>query len=232
MRHTKADKDGSFVAWGNGFRYNYEAGQNILSIAHLERQKVFTQLKFDRHLSRDPLAYVSTLDKTNEIKALMYSNNTTVNLADTMELDRMKAIIDITARISRYAYDLNGRDYDRFGGLFCADFSLKNLKIKQYNTRTAENLFLVARIQTMNNNSVCVRGCTAATLMAALSDRTLRDLITMEFGHRFDNSAQNLLNVSSKLSTLSRVLDENFIPSKRLKRAGAPESFEDRAIND
>jgi hypothetical protein len=232
MKHTKADEAGSFVAWGNGFRYQYEAPNNTLSIAHLERQKVFSRLKFDHHLSKDPLSYVSALDKTNQIKALMYSNNTTTNLADTMDMERVAAIIETTTKISRYAYELKMMEFERFAGHFCSDFALKTLRIKKFTARNQETLFFVGRIQTQNNNSVCVRGCSMPALMAALSDRTLRDLITMEFGHRFENSAQNLLNVSSKLSTLSRVLDDNFIPAKRLKSAGTPEAFEERAMNE
>jgi hypothetical protein len=230
MKHTEAGNEGSFVAWGHGFRYNYEGPSNTLSIAHLERQKVFTKLRFDQSLLRNPLGYVEALDKTNQIKALMYSNNMTTNLADTMEIERIAPIIENTAKISRYAFDLQIVEYDHFAQLFCGDFELKALKIKKFIPTTSDNSFYIARMQTRYNNSIAVRRCTLPGLIAALSEHTLRDLITMEFGHRYQNSAQNLLNASARLATLSRVLDEHFIPECHLRNTKAPESFEEQSV--
>lgn len=230
MRYTEASRDGSFVAWGNGFRYQYEALRNTLNIAHLERQKVFSRIEFDGHLASAPMTYVEALDKTNQIKALMYSNNTTINLADTMEPDRIEGIIDATAKLSRLAYSLMHEQYARFAVPFCDSFGLKSLRIKQYSAREQETQFYTARIQTQHNHAVTVRGCTMPALLAAMSDKTLRDLIALEAGHKYGKSAEELLNAAASLNTLSRVLDENFVPSRRLKAAGACESFEDIAV--
>lgn len=218
MKFEETDAQGSFRVWGTGFLFDYEAKGTLLKISPLDEDRAIAQLKFDRHLAKDPLAYVRSFDKTNQIKALMYSNNSTINLAETMDPERVTSLVSMTARISRCAFDLDTKNFERFSSVFCKDFDLKNLKIKRFNTREGQSELFLARIQTRYNNSVCVRACTMAGLTAALSDRTLRDLITMEFGHSYNNSAHGLLNASSKLSTISRVLDENFIPERKLDR--------------
>ena len=217
MKDRETCSQDSFETQGTGFRYSYDGYSNTLSVASLERQKVFAKLKFDHHLAMNPHAYVAALDKTNQIKALMYSNNATINLAETIDEPRVSSLIDITAQISRYAYDLLTHEYDSFSALFCADYNLKALKLRQIPAHGTGKPFYVAKIQTQHNNSISVQGCTLPVITEALSDKTLRDLITMEFGHYFGNSAQNLLNASSKLSIISRVLDEDFTPAKRLK---------------
>ena len=120
------------------------------------------------------------------------------------------------AGISRHAFDLQNLRLHRFCVAFQQEYDLKRLKIKKFVSGNQENTFFIARMQTKNDNGICVRGCTMTGIMAAMSDRTLRDLITMEFGHRFENSAQNLLNASSKFSSLSYILDEHFIPESKV----------------
>lgn len=218
MKYEETCSQGSFVFWGTGFRYQYEAEKALLRITAQDEDRAVAQIKLDGQLAKDPLAYVRSFNKTNEIKALMYSNNATINLAETMDTARIGGLIESTARISRCAFDLNTLNFERFSRVICRDFDLKSLKVKQFNSREGDRDLFLARIQTKYNNSVCVRACTLAGLTAALSDRTLRDLITMEFGHSYNNSAHGLLKVSSKLSTISCILDENFIPERKLER--------------
>ena len=218
MKYEETCTQGSFTVWGTGFRFDYEADNNFLNITSLDKKRALAHLKFDKHLAKDPLAYVESLDKTNQIKALMYSNNATINLAETMDYERIASLLKITARISRCAFDLRTKNFDRFSKIFCKDFDLSSMKIKKFTSSHKENEFYLARIQTQYNNSVCVRACTLTGLTAALSDRTLRDLMTMEFGHSHNNSAHSLLNVSAKLSTISHILDQNFIPEHKMIR--------------
>lgn len=218
MKYEETCSQGSFIVWGTGFRFEYEAENKLLSVSPLDEKRAITRLKIDRHLARDPLGYVESLDKTNRIKALMYSNNTTVNLAEVLDSSRITSLVKTTARISRCAFDLSTKNYRRFAAMFCEDFDLKSIKIKKFYSRETDGELYLGRIQTRYNNSVCARACSLVGLTAALSDRTLRDLITMEFGHSYNNSAHALLNASAKLSTISRILDENFIPERKLDR--------------
>ena len=218
MKYVNTCSQGSFIAWGTGFRFKYEAPSRLLSITPLDRKRAIAKLRFDDKLAKEPLAYVESLDKTNQIQALMYSNNTTIDLSDTLDRDRIGGLIKSTAHISRFAFDLNTKNFERFAAFFCKDFELESFKIKKFISKRQETEFYIGKLQTRYNNFVRVRACTLTGLTAALSDKTLTDLITMEFGHSYNNSAHTLLNASSKLSTISRILDENFIPERKLER--------------
>lgn len=218
MKCNKDCTQGSFTLPGAGFLFEYLAEQRMLNIRPLKSESVLARIKFDEYLAEDPLGYIQSLDKTNQIKALMYSNNASLDLSSIMEEHHMANLIEITARISRLAYDLNTKNFDRFSKLFCDDFDLKKLCIKSFKSGDNSNKFYLARIQTKHNNTVSVRACTLSGLAAALSDKTLKDLMTMEFGYNYSHSAQHLLNVSSKLATIARVLDKNFIPEHKLER--------------
>ena len=191
---------GSFKAWGIGFSYNYNKDQHSLTVLHKETERLLTKIKLDRRLSQAPLPYVEMLEKASQISALMVSNNRTVDLSKTIELQHMRPLLKNVARLSRYAFDLEYQYLSRFCRVFCKEFDIESLKIKQFSSNEIEDTFFIARMQTKNGNGISVRACTMTGIMAAMSDRTLRDLITMEFGHRYENSAQNLLNASSKFA--------------------------------
>ncbi len=218
MKHDCTVSHGSFTVWGTGFLYLYEADNKLLNIALPDEDKAIVKIKLDDALADDPLAYIDTLDKANQIKALLYSNNSTVNLAETLDDSRVASLIKTTARISRCAYDLDTLNFERFGSVFCKEFDLKGLKIKKFNSRSESQRFYLGRIQTRTDNTVCVRSCSLSGLMTQLSDKTMNDLIALEIGMRNDASAHKLLSASSKLLTISHILNKNFIPQHKLTR--------------
>lgn len=218
MKHDCTVSHGSFTVWGTGFLYLYEADNKLLNIALPDEDKAIVKIKLDDALVDNPLAYIDTLDKANQIKALLYSNNSTVNLADTLDDSRVASLIKTTARISRCAYDLHTLNFERFGSVFCKEFDLKGLKIKKFNSRSENQRFYLGRIQTRTEHTVCVRSCSLSGLMTQLSDKTMNDLIALEIGMRNDASAHKLLSASSKLLTISHILNKNFIPQHKLTR--------------
>ena len=214
---------GSFGLWGTSFRYDYSNRKRVLTVSHTDTEKLLAQFNFDKSLSKSPLLYAKLLDKATQINALMVSNNRTVDLANTMELRHLRPLIESLGGISRHAYDLSNLSLSNFCEEFADEFQLKSVKIKYFQPNDDGNAFFIARIQTRHDNGICVRACTLSGLTAAMADRTMRDLITMEFGLRMDGSAQNLLTASSRLSSLSLILDESFIPSDKVigEKAGA-----------
>lgn len=220
----KENREGFLTAWGTGLKYEYDTHDTMLRISRREKQKPLARFNFDGHLSDDPLSYITALEKACQIKALMFSNNQTVDISKTLESERLKAILKSAARLSRYAYDLQTSKYERFCDAFARDFDLKAIKLKKFVSGNRANEFYVARIQTPHDNKICVRACTLAGITSALSEKTARDLITQEFGHRFEQSAYNLVQVSSRLSALSCILDEHFIPSRKIVIRDAEEN--------
>ncbi|NCT40702.1 MAG: hypothetical protein GW778_03455 [Alphaproteobacteria bacterium] len=216
MLHYRDTTRGSFEMWGNGFRYDYDNNKSALSVFHHESERLLAQFKFDSLLLKEPRTYVGFLDKASQINALMVSNNSTVNLAETMPLRHVAPIFQSIGVISRHAFDLHILDLPRFSERFAQEYGLKSINIKPFKSRDCENAFFIARLQTLHDNCISVRACTLGGIMGALSESTLRDLMTMEFGHRYNGSAQNLLNASSKLSSLSYILDESFVPEMKV----------------
>ncbi|MGH1399037.1 MAG: hypothetical protein ACRBCT_07475 [Alphaproteobacteria bacterium] len=215
LEYTKCSPD-SIIAQSTGLRYEYDTPNRAMSVTLRDQNCVMARFDFDSILSKDPLSYIRSFDKTCQIKALMYSNNRSIDLSDVMEAARLKAMLRNAARTSRYAYDLGQDNLKRFCKGFARDFDFKAINIKHFTSGDGRQTFFVARLHTRHDNSVCVRACSLSGIMAALSQRTLHDLITMEFGHRFGASADNLLIAASKLSAISYILDENFIPKREI----------------
>ena len=213
FHHSSPD---SFIATGIGFKYDYKARQNVLSVSLSDQEYSIADFHFDIGLSKAPVAYARLLDKACQIKALMYSGNTCNNMSTLLEESRLRIMLKNAARLSRYAYDLEQNHLERFATFFAADSELKCVKVKEFTSRDGTRNFFVGRVYTKNDNSISVRACTLTGLTAALSDRTLRDLIMMEFGHRFEASAHNLMTAATKLASISMILDENFVPSEKI----------------
>ncbi len=171
----------------------------------------------NEHISEDPLGYIRYLDRANQIKALIFSNNKTVNLADTMNRSRIGAILTSTARTSYYAQCLSTAKFHLFSEIFLQEAGLRKIQIRKFVSTNQRDAFYVARIQTMHNNSIRVRSCTIKGVIAALSEKTLRDLVTIEFGSPYKGAAQKLLRISSRLSSISAIMDMSFIPRHHLE---------------
>ena len=219
MKYESVCSHGSFTSWGSGFKYHYEARDCAIDVTSADGYRALARLKPGSQICCDPFSYVETLNKTNQIKALMYSDNTTTNLADTLDDARLSSLIKITGHISYLAlYGLHCKNFNHFSTLFCRDFNLKSLIIKRLSSDSQEKSFYLASITTQHNNSVCARSDNLSGLTTLLSNKILSDLIAVEFGLNRDSSAQNLLGAASKLATIGRVLDNNFIPEEKLKR--------------
>ena len=216
MLDTRDVKRGSFEAWGKGFHYSYNNDRKTINILHKDTERLLSKIKLDDHLSTEPLAYAEILEKASQISALMVSNNQSVVLSSITNLQQLRPLLNNVARLSRHAFDLKYNHLSRFCRAFATEYDIQRLKIKRFSSDGIEDAFFIARLQTKTGNGISVRACTMTGIMAAMSDKTLKDLITMEFGHRRDQSLQKLINVSSKFASLSYILDTHFIPENKI----------------
>ncbi|MFK7840600.1 MAG: hypothetical protein AB8B83_09770 [Bdellovibrionales bacterium] len=207
---------GSFEAWGTGFNYQYNNKNNTLTVHHNNTERLLAQFKLNQFLSEEPMTYVGFLEKACQINALMVSNNRTTNLTEIIDTRHVGSLITSIGNLSRHAYDLHNQHLKIFCDRFAEECCLKSVNIKPFMADDKDNAFFIARVQTHHDNSVRVRACSIEGILAALSHSTIRDLITLEFAHRYEGSAQNLLNASAKLSSLSFILDQNFDPEMRV----------------
>lgn len=217
MKHSGINSRGSFVAWGTGLEYEYDAQARVLGITDPARKKPLLHMDFDSMLSSDPLSYVRALDKTTKINALVFSNNSTVNLSAILEEPHLRTMIETSAALARCSYDLAHEQFERFEEYFCQNYLLSRLQLEKLTDRDQETRFYRAELETRNRNRVLCRSSNLYAVINKLSKKTARDLTTMEYGYRSQRSAQNLLVVSSNLSVISKILNKNFIPEHRIR---------------
>ena len=215
MKFESANSDGSFNAWGTGLLYKYQSEFSSLDIFDPTQSRAYARLKFNSYKLKRPRLYLEHFDRANQIKALIFSNNHTNNLADTMDRRRMGAILHSTAKSSRLALSLKQADYDYFADYFKEETGLKSAKIKKFISNDRLSEFYVGRILTQNNNCTSVRACTLSGLLEAMSESTMRDLVTTEYGCK--QSAKRLLGASHKMSFLASILDDEFTSKIMLK---------------
>lgn len=218
LKHKEAAPPGSFVAWGIGFAYCYEPKRNVLNISDARSKKPL----FYVDCKNQPLAagacdYAIFFEKATQINALILSNNSTVDLSELLDDRRLAAILEDSANLARYAYSLKQEDFKRFESDFCKNFTLKRLEIKKPKTLYPRDSSYFAKLKTLNNNVITSQKRSLHKILADLSERTLRDLIAVEFGYHFQHSTYDLLTVSSKLAIIGHILDERFIPAQRIK---------------
>jgi hypothetical protein len=207
------------MAWGIGFQYAYDPAVGILDIIDAKKAKPLIYVDFDRKLSRDTLAYVQFFEKATQINALIFSNNNTLDLSETFDDKRLVAILEDSAKLARYALDLKRRKFKKFCEDFCQEYELHTMEIKRIGGRVPGTAFYTAMIRTKNLNEISVRSPSVSRIMTMLSDKTMQDLLTVEFGHHLGTSAHTLLTASSKLSALGRILDSEFNPENVIEAA-------------
>jgi hypothetical protein len=202
------------VAWGVGFQYEYHPDAGILDIKDAKKEKPLIYVDFDRSLSKETLAYVNFFEKATQINALMFSNNMTIDLSETFDDARLVAILEDSAKMARYALDIKRRKFKEFSRNFCDEYDLHSLEIKKIAGFNPQAAFYSAQLMTRHLNMTSVRGPSLSKIMAKLSESTVQDLVTAEFGHYLGGAAHNLLNVSSKFSAIGRILDSEFCPAR------------------
>jgi hypothetical protein len=206
------------VALGIGLHYHYSPHDQILDVLTATGSSPLLHVVLDDYVAQDPRTLVRLLDKSAQTKALILSNNSTHNLAVTFESAMLKAIAESAFSLALHGLHLEKEDFSRFDGFFCADFSLKRLRIrKMVNPDPVKNLYLGV-LKTHHEKYIRTTACSLHKLLAVLADRTLRELVTSEYGYHFQSPAYDLMNVSSKLALLSRIIDARFIPAERIRR--------------
>lgn len=218
LKHREQGSRGSFVAWGMGLRYEYDPAPQVLTISDAGKNRPLLYLDFDEDLSDSALFYTQILEKTTQTEALLFSNNTTVDLSEIFDDGKLIPILESSVRIARYGFDLKRGFFLRFTSFFCEDFLLKSLSIQAAARKGTDKPLYFATLQTINNHAITSCAPDLHTVMTELSQKTVHDLIAAELGCHMQTSAHNLLRLSSKLNILGRILDNNHMPENFLLR--------------
>ncbi len=215
----ESKNSGSFVACGTGFKYYYDSDLKRLEVSHAKKCCPVLFLDLDKELSGDPALFVSTLDKTCQIRALTLTNNASLDLSDVFDDGKLTTMLYETSRLARCGFDLMHENFARFERYFSQDSKICDVRLGRVKTFEAGSSAYVARMETAHKNQVSVESHNLHDLMSKFSQKIIQDLITREFLARFDSLAHTLLKTSSSISMLSLILNNKFLPSGKLRQA-------------
>jgi hypothetical protein len=219
LRCQKTCLDGSFEAWGVGFHYKYDAPSNSLSVFKPENAWGMLDISLPRKIEENPMLFVQHLEKVSQIKSLILSNNETVRLCETIVPDKLSAIAKSVSRLALSSFDARPEKLARFAKAMQRQYLLQSVEMNYINARDVKNAFFTASITTKKGNRTDASAASISLLLRELSEKIVRDLMTREFGSAHQGSADRLLVLSSRLSIISRILDENYTPEKSIKPA-------------
>ncbi len=217
LRHREINSHGSFEAWGIGFHYEYDSDLKGLNIIHARSTRPLSYMSFDKKLSKSPLEFVKLLEKTTQVKALIFSNNKTVDLSETLDDARMSALLPGSALLAQQSFCFKNEALHKSEKKFCKDYSLKNFKIKRISADDSCKSFYSGTLETQRCNSIYVRVTHLHDILNYFSEKIVSDLIARETGYNLQSSAHTLLKMSYRLSVLARIIDESFIPLKKIE---------------
>jgi hypothetical protein len=226
VKHQETGQDGSFIAWGACFFYEYNAPGYELTISVREGEKPLVSMTVSKLIHRKILQFVNYFDKAAQIKALMLSNGGTINIAQTMETQRLRGIANTLFDHALFSLDLDAGKPRRFTATLAQLYDLKHFSIRHFTCTKSSTGYYRASLKTHGDNELVGRSLTLHGILMTVSDKIISELIALEFSSR-NNSAQNLLSLSSKLLTVGRILNEGFYPSMKIRQ---PESAETATI--
>lgn len=216
VKYTEIDQDGSFSALGIGFFYEYNARLKTASVSRVKSETALLNLDFDETMSKDALCLVRYLEKTSQIRALRFSNNTILDLAQTIETERLATILKNCFHLACQAYRLDKGCFDLFQYDFIARTDLKFIEIQKVTARASRSVY-VSVAESKSGNKTSARSATLHGCLLYLSDKITQDIVAKEFGQHGDQGVQKLLTGARTLSTLSYILNHDFDPARKVK---------------
>ncbi|MCD8571493.1 MAG: hypothetical protein LRY76_08275 [Alphaproteobacteria bacterium] len=217
VKHQETGQDGSFIAWGVCFFYAYSAPGHELNISTQEGEKPLISLAVGKRIHRKILSFIQYFEKAAQIKALMLSNGETINITQTMDHRRLRGIANTLFDHALFALDLGAGKKRRLTATLAHIYDLKHFSIRHFTCSKSSTAYYRASLKTHSGNELVGRSLTLHGLLMTVSEKIISELIALEFSSR-NNSAQNLLSVSAKLLTLSRILNDGFYPAMKIRK--------------
>ncbi|MCK6418921.1 MAG: hypothetical protein L6Q57_08330 [Alphaproteobacteria bacterium] len=216
MELEEADSRGCFKAHGKGFVYAVDPAARFVSIALRRDQSPLLTLSIDRRIASRAGDFLKFLERCTQIKALVFSNNHTIDLSETFDNDKLKILLQATANLALYTFDLYHGKYRSFERRFCRQFGILSFSIRKITGKDMEDDFYVARLETLRKSGVDCRQTTLYSALISLSEKILHDLIVRELSMPTQGAAYSLLKISAEVATIAQALNPEFIPAQKV----------------
>lgn len=215
LRHQIVSPCGQVEAWGAAFNYRYNPEENMLCVFRNESGCKTLNITLPTKIRTNPQLFIKQLEKATQIKALMLSNNMTLRLCQTIVPDKLSAIAKSVSKLALNSYDLSTDRINHFSKLVRRSYGLKEFEIAEIDNQ-ASGSYYKAKIVSCRDNFVIVREDTMPDTLKKLSEGILSDLIALEFSSRNNICSEQLLRLSTRLSVMSKIVNDAFIPEKYL----------------
>lgn len=175
-------------------------------------------MQVDLHgaLSNSPVIYLHFLEKITQIKALAFSNYESVNLREVLDADKWQGILGSSTRLARYAVELHAGQYEQFSSSFREVYEFSEFQLEKFHMKAPSRDYYRAQVKTQLHNEVLVRATSLHGTLYHLAEKIVSDLIALEFSTRREAEAYKLLQASSALGMIGRILDEDFVPERKI----------------
>ncbi len=219
-----------FRAKGAGLAYVYDREKSTLDIFHLEQNVPLFMIDMGTALPCNPELFIRYTEKSSQIYALMYSSYQTINLCETVSLKKLTPIVKNITELALMAHFLKINDYSSFGEKITKRYDIKDFSIEvrkcqcKQLTASCKSTY-IACLETRNGNKISAWSNNLHSALSRISEKTVRDLITVELLGNDRCSATTLLSLSARLNTISRILDNEFIPNDKLSFKAGKEPF-------
>lgn len=217
LRYQSISDTGDFIAHGLGLRYEYDRHKHALKISTLRSDTGLFSLLCPARMSENPLLLVHNLEKAGCIKALMLSDNETANLAQTMNECRLKPILQSVFELAIESFDLAHGDFDSFTTRKTMAYGLEDFQIKHMQCTRSGTSYYRLFVKIGDTQDVVIRDTEFDTLLTKSAKTIVRDLIPHTFSSSNRETGDKLLMLSSRLSLLGRILNENYSPELQVK---------------
>ncbi len=217
LRYQNTDAQGGFIALGVGLRYEYDTTKHALRVATLGADTDLFTLLCPQRTKNDPEYLVHCLEKAACIKALMLSNNETINLSQTMNVCRLKPVLQNVFELAIQSHDFAFGHFDQFTSRLSNLYKLEDFQIKHMQCSRSGTAYYRLFVKIASGDDIVVRETECDTLLIKSAQHIVRDLIPPILSQPSRENADLLLMLSSRLSLIGRILNENYRPDLQVK---------------
>jgi len=164
------------------------------------------------------------IEKTGQIFALTYSNNTSIDLCETVRANKMPVIMRNIVRVAFLCYALSEEDFLTFRKKFLADYSIRDIQIIRSKRKIFKDIPFRVEFRSVHNNSISSRAESLPSLLSTLSRKILQDMAIREYRLSMKDSAQTLVQTSARLAKIAHIVDDDFIPKLLIHKNSIMES--------
>ncbi|MCB1783432.1 MAG: hypothetical protein KDI13_05500 [Alphaproteobacteria bacterium] len=221
ITHNETGDGEGFEARGASLFYSYDALLSSLDIHKPQKQKTSSLLyRVDMKMlppESTPVFLANTTEKAAQIFALAYSDQNSIDICKTIHRTRLTPILSTVVTTAKLACELKNDRFTTFTDFFAQHYDINKLQIDKIQSKIAKDNFYRASIQSVHSNTASVAAADIHTLLQALSERILRDVVVFEYDGEKRKSAQTLLQISARLAAIARIIDENYTPEAKIR---------------